>query len=102
MKRKYFKLNIEDVIDIVTESLAISEGFDTFSTKSGVMSENGNWYLIVAVGEADDLKIGELDIAELGKSIEYNGTHEIEGYWQTDEEIKKAVENFLKNNKNNR
>lgn len=45
MKKSYFKLNIEDVMEIVSEHMAVSEGFDSFSTNTKVnkMKKDGVW-----------------------------------------------------------
>lgn len=93
MKRKYFKLNLDDVTEIVSEYAAEKAGFKTFITRSFVYDEDG-WYMLIAVGDLEDTELLSIDMEELKKNVEYNGTHG-DGYWQTDEDIKRAMEGYL-------
>ncbi len=97
MKRKYFKLNMDDVMEIVSEELAASEGFKTFSTKTEIISDGESWYMVVAIGELEDNGIHNINMSELAQKIEYNGTHGND-YWLSDEAMKRTVEGFLKKN----
>lgn len=98
MKRSYFKLNIDDVMEIVSEHMAVSEGFECFSTNTKIVEENGVWHMIIAIGELEDMGIDNLDMDKLSKDIEYNGSHGEKDYWKTDNEIKKALDKFKNNN----
>lgn len=94
MKRSYFKLNIDDVMEIVSEHMAISEGFESFSTNTKVIKDGEEWYLLIAIGELEDMEIDHIDMDKLSKRVKYNGTHGDNNYWKTDDEIKKAINKF--------
>ena len=94
MKRKYFKLNMDDVMEIVSEKLAASEGFKTFSTKTEIISDDESWYMVVAIGKLEDMEIHNLNMSELAQKIEYNGTHGND-YWLSDETMQKTINGFL-------
>lgn len=100
MNRIYYKLNIDDVIEIVSDYLAENSGYKTFATNTRVFEDEGNWYMVIAIGEADDLEIHKIDMEELNKNIDYNGIHGLKGCWQGDEKIKETINEFLSNNKN--
>lgn len=99
MKRSYFKLNIEDVMEIVSEHMAVSEGFGCFTTNTRVIDENGEWYMVIAIGELEDREIDNLDMEMLSKKIKYNGTHGEEGYWKTNEEMRRTLSKFVEDHK---
>ncbi len=97
LKRKFFKLNIDDVMEIVSEYLATSEGFECFSTNTKIVEENGKWYMVIAIGNLEDKGIDYINMEELSQKIEYNGNHG-EDYWKSDKELKEAINKFNKNN----
>lgn len=98
MKRSYFKLNIDDVMEIVSEHLAVSDGFECFSSNTKIVEDDGEWYMLIAIGELEDMGIDNLDMDKLNKNIEYNGSHGGKDYWKTDDEIKKALDKFEHSN----
>lgn len=102
MNRTYYKLNIDDVIEIVSDYLAENSGYKTFATNTRVFEDEGNWNMVIAIGEADDFEIHKIDMEELNKNIKYNGIHGQKGCWQSDDEIKETIKVFLANNKNTR
>ena len=102
MKRTYFKLNIDDVMEIVSEHLAEKSGYKTFGTNTRIFSDEKNWNMIIVIGEVDDLEIHKINMNELNEKLEYNGTHGLENYWKTDDELKKAVDKFIKKNREDR
>ena len=102
MNRTYYKLNIDDVIEIVSDYLAENSGYKTFATNTRIFEDEENWNMVIAIGEAEDLEIHNINMEEINKSISYNGIHGQKGCWQSDEEIKETIKGFLENNKNNR
>lgn len=102
MKRTYYKLNEEDVMEIVSEYLAEQAGYKTFGTNTRIFSDGESWNMVIAIGEADDMGIHRIDMEKLNSELEYNGTHGQPGYWQSDKDIKRTIDSFIKNNENER
>lgn len=76
MKRQYFKYNQDDILEILTEHLAETNGFDTFSSRATlIVDDDDNVRLVAAIGELDDEKIRNINLNELDETLEYNGTH---------------------------
>ncbi len=76
MKRKVYKYNQDDILEILTEHLAEKGGFNTFQSRAILLgSPDKNLRLITVVGELDDDDINDIDLDELDKSMDYNGTH---------------------------
>ncbi len=76
MKRKQFKLNKDDILEIVTEALAHDHGFGTFSARADLIVEDGEVYFVGVIGEEDDRGVSQVNLDALYTEIEYNGTHE--------------------------
>jgi hypothetical protein len=75
-KRKIFKYNQDDILEILTEYLAEENGFDTFQSKAILMGSPGkDLRLIAVIGDLDDDDISNLDLEELDKEIDFNGSH---------------------------
>ena len=75
-KRKVFKYNEDDILEILSEYLAEENGFDTFRSKTILKgTPNKDLRLIAVIGELEDDDIGKLDLDDIDKSIEFNGSH---------------------------
>lgn len=75
MERKYFKYNSDDILEILTETLAVESGFGTFSSRSTLIVENGEIFFVGVIGELEDEEVDKIDLEKLYSEIEYNGTH---------------------------
>lgn len=51
MKKKYFKYNKDDILEILTETLAVENGFDTFSSNSNLIIDNDEIFFVEVIGE---------------------------------------------------
>ena len=88
MEKKYFKYNKDDILEILTETLAIACGFDTFNSKSDLIIDNGKIFFIGAIGKLEDDGINKADLTKLYKEMEYNGTHEARGCYSVEDWVK--------------
>ena len=75
MGKKYFKYNKDDILEILTETLAVESGFGTFSSNSNLIIKNGEIFFIGVIGELEDEEVDNIDLEKLYSKIEYNGTH---------------------------
>ncbi|MCK1998918.1 hypothetical protein MPH47_17110 [Psychrobacillus psychrodurans] len=74
-KRKIFKYNEDDILEILSEYLATENGFDTFQSKSVILGTPGmNLRLVSVISDVDD-DITKLNLEEIDKESVYNGTH---------------------------
>lgn len=89
-KRKYFKYNKYDILEILTETLAVENGFGTFTSNADLMIDNGEIFFVGVISELEDSEIDSMDLSELYKKMEYNGTHS-DDIWLTDEQLKDAL-----------
>lgn len=75
-KRKTFKFNEDDILEILTEYLAEESGFGTFHSKAILLGTPGkDLRLISVIGDLEDDDISELDLEDIDNKIEYNGSH---------------------------
>ncbi|MGF9977303.1 hypothetical protein [Viridibacillus arvi] len=75
-KRKIFKYNEDDILEILSEYLSEENGFDTFYSRSIILGTPGKDLRLVAViGDLDDINIAKLNLEEIEKESDYNGTH---------------------------
>ncbi|MCQ6276628.1 hypothetical protein JMM81_17075 [Bacillus sp. V3B] len=75
-KQKIFKYNQDDILEILTEHLAEEGGFDTFQSKAILLgTPDKDLRLITVIGELDDDGITDIDLDEIDKSMDYNGSH---------------------------
>ncbi|MEH7159354.1 hypothetical protein [Neobacillus drentensis] len=75
-KRKVFKYNEDDILELLSEYLAEENGFDTFRSKTILKgTPNKDLRLIAVIGELEDDNISKLDLDDIDKSIEFNGSH---------------------------
>ena len=70
------KYNQDDILEIVTESMAKEHNFGEFHVKAMFLGTPGIDLRIVAVvGELEDKSIDEVDLESVDKKIDYNGFH---------------------------
>ena len=75
-KRKIFKFNEDDILEILSEYLAEESGFDTYQSKVVLIGEpNKDLRMIAIIGELDDDDIEKLDIDKIDIELEYNDSH---------------------------
>ncbi|MGM0885261.1 MAG: hypothetical protein ACQEXQ_29990 [Bacillota bacterium] len=75
-KRKTFKFNEDDILEILTEYLAEESGFGTFQSRAILLGTPGkDLRLISVIGDLEDDDISKLDLEDIDNKIEYNGSH---------------------------
>ncbi|CAM5222315.1 hypothetical protein UACE39S_03404 [Ureibacillus acetophenoni] len=75
-KRKLFKYNEDGILEILSENLAVENGFNTFQSKTLLLGIPGkDLRLIAVVGELEDDDIMNLDLEDIDKQMDYNGSH---------------------------
>ncbi|MWC28800.1 hypothetical protein [Paenibacillus sp. MMS18-CY102] len=74
---KCIKYNQDDILEILTEFLAKKMGLGTFYSKALLLGTPGKDLRLLAVlGELDDdEKIESVNLDELDKNMDFNGTH---------------------------
>lgn len=76
MKRVVIKYNQDDILELLTESLAEKHGFGTFTSKAVLLGVPGRDIRLVAViGELDDDELLRINLSELDLKTEFNGSH---------------------------
>ncbi|MEY9975195.1 hypothetical protein [Lysinibacillus sp. RC79] len=75
-KRKIFKYNEDDILEILSEYLGDETGFDTYQSTAMLLGTPGKDLRLVAViGNGDDDDITKLNLEDIDNEIDYNGTH---------------------------
>lgn len=75
-KRKIFKYNEDDILEILSEYLAEAYGFDTFQSNVILIGEsNKNLRMIAVIGDLEDDDIRNIDLDKLDNEMEFNGSH---------------------------
>lgn len=75
-RRKIFKLNEDDVLEILTEHLALENGFKTFASRGMLLGTlDKNFRAVVVIGDLDDDDVASLDLTSIDKDTKFNGTH---------------------------
>lgn len=75
-KIELYKLNQDDILEILTEYLAQLNGLDTFSSKAIIIgTPNKDLRVITAVGELEEENLYSLDLEEVDRKIDFNGSH---------------------------
>ncbi|MCY8499784.1 hypothetical protein P8917_17040 [Bacillus atrophaeus] len=75
-KRKVFKFNQDDILEILTEHIAKENDLDIWHLKAILLgSSDKDVRLITVIGELDDDDITDIDLHEIDKSINYNSSH---------------------------
>ena len=74
--RKVYKLNEDDILEILSEHLAKKSKFDTFRSRSLLIGEaEKDSRLISVIRDIEDVEIRVLDLEEIDKRTEFNGDH---------------------------
>ncbi|MED4455722.1 hypothetical protein [Metabacillus fastidiosus] len=75
-KRKIFKYNEDDILEILSEYLAEETGFDTYQSTAILLGTPGkDLRLIAVIGSEDDDDITKLNLEDIDNEVNYNGTH---------------------------
>lgn len=75
-KRKYFKYNEQDILEILSEYLYTNPNSETISSKAILLGETAKDLRLVAViGDGEDEELFETDLEEIDKKIDFNGSH---------------------------
>jgi len=75
-KRKIFKYNEDDILEILSEYLGDETGFDTYQSTAMLLGTPGkDLRLIAVIGNGIDDDITKLNLEEIDNEIDYNGTH---------------------------
>ncbi|MGG3799646.1 hypothetical protein [Metabacillus fastidiosus] len=75
-KKKIFKYNEDDILEILSEYLAEETGFDTYQSTAILLGTPGkDLRLIAVVGSEDDDDITKLNLEDIDNEVNYNGTH---------------------------
>ncbi|MGO4185806.1 hypothetical protein AB4Z17_32230 [Paenibacillus sp. TAF43_2] len=75
-KRKTFKFNEDDILEILTEYLAEENGFETFQSRAILLGRPGkDLRLISVIVDLEDDDISKLDLEDIDNKIEFNGSH---------------------------
>ena len=95
MKKIYFKYNKYDILEILTEFLAVENGFSTFSSNSNLIIDNGEIFFVGVIGELEDKEVDNIELDKVYTKMEYNGTHDGDCFSSTENlsnALKKAIE----------
>ncbi|MED4462073.1 hypothetical protein [Metabacillus fastidiosus] len=75
-KRKIFKYNEDDILEILSEYLAEETRFDTYQSTAILLGTPGkDLRLIAVIGSEDDDDITKLNLEDIDNEVNYNGTH---------------------------
>ncbi|KQU13792.1 hypothetical protein ASG61_30055 [Bacillus sp. Leaf75] len=75
-KRKYFKYNEQDILEILSEYLHTNSNSETISSKAILLGETAkDLRLVTVVGDGEDEELYETDLEEIDKKIDFNGSH---------------------------
>lgn len=95
LMKKYFKYNKYDILEILTETLAVENGFGTFSSNSNLIIDNGEIFFVGVIGELEDEEVDNIELDKVYSQMEYNGTHDGNCFSSTENlsnALKKAIE----------
>lgn len=75
--RMMFKYNEDDILELLAERIAESNGYGTFRSRAILFGKsNDDLRLLCVVGNLDDDEVDNINLEELDKSMDFNGTHE--------------------------
>ncbi|MGO4548924.1 hypothetical protein AB4Z29_29460 [Paenibacillus sp. 2TAB23] len=75
-KRKTFKFNEDDILEILTEYLAEENGFETFQSRAILLGTPGkDLRLISVIVDLENDDISKLDLEDIDNKIKFNGSH---------------------------
>ncbi|HJV17981.1 MAG TPA: hypothetical protein VJ546_11515 [Bacillales bacterium] len=76
LKRKIFKFNEDDILEILSEYLAEEHGFNLFRSKIMLKGEaNKDIRMIAVIGDLEDEEISKLNLDNIDVEMDYNGSH---------------------------
>lgn len=74
--RKIFKYNEDDILEILSEYLAEENDFNTFQSRELLLgTPDKDLRLIAVVSDLEDDDIAKLDLEDIDKKMDYNGSH---------------------------
>ncbi len=95
-KIKKFKYNEDDILEILTEYLSEASGFDSFHTHAVLLgTPSQDLRLIAVVGESEDNSIEKINLEEIDREMDFNGTHK-EGYYSDTKSLLKSLDETIK------
>lgn len=75
-EKKFFKYNEDDILEILTEHLALEHGFDEFYARAIIVGKpRENLRMVAAIGESEDNSIAKDDLNKVDEDIDFNGPH---------------------------
>ncbi|MED4402587.1 hypothetical protein ABET41_09680 [Metabacillus fastidiosus] len=75
-KRKIFKYNQDDILEILSKYLGDKTEFDTYQSTAILLGTPGKGLrLIAVVGSEDDDDITKLNLENIDNKVDCNGTH---------------------------
>lgn len=75
--RMLFKYNEDDILEILSEHLAEVSGYEKFRSRAILLGKpDKDLRLLCVVGDLEDEEIDNIDLEELDKNMDFNGTHE--------------------------
>jgi hypothetical protein len=87
--KKVFKYNEDDILEILLECLAKENEFELYSSKGLLLGTPGkDLRLVAVVGELEDESVDVLDLDEIDRNMDFNGTHPPTYSWPS-RELKK-------------
>ena len=89
---QYFKLNKDDILEIVSTFIAEKTGINEFTTKSIILGTSSEKLrMVVAVGDSD---LSDVNLEEIDKNIDFNGEHS-KAKGLTNEELLAALDKMI-------
>lgn len=97
---KYFKYNEDDILEIITEYLAGIEGMTSFRAKAAIFGKPQKDLRIICaimdISDSDCIEaLNNIDLQEIDKSMDFNGTHKPENYISRDKFLKLNPKDML-------
>ena len=75
-KRKYFKYNEQDILEILSEYLHTNANSESINSQAILLGETAkDLRLVAVVGDSEDEELFETDLEEIDKKIDFNGSH---------------------------
>ncbi|MET3690446.1 hypothetical protein ABIC37_006051 [Priestia megaterium] len=75
-KRKYFKYNEQDILEILSEYLHTNANSESINSQVILLGETAkDLRLVAVVGDSEDEELFETDLEEIDKKIDFNGSH---------------------------
>ncbi|MCL1698796.1 hypothetical protein [Lysinibacillus sp. Bpr_S20] len=75
-KRKIFKYNEDDILEVLSEYLGDETGFDTYQSTAMLLGTPGkDLRLIAVIANGNEGDMTKLNLEDIDKEIDFNGTH---------------------------